>query len=88
MYGKFLAYSKSFLSVMVLMIRCILYPGAHLFVTSGGKEQGASILHDKIHEICDLIPAFKTSFLCPSKITRKNDESDINSQTIKKNKPF
>ena len=59
MYGKFLAYSKSFLSVMVLMIRCILYPGAHLFVTSGGKEQGASILHDKIHEICDLIPAFK-----------------------------
>ena len=44
---------------MVLMIRCILYPGAHVFVTSGGKEQGASILHDKIHEICDLIPAFK-----------------------------
>jgi hypothetical protein len=26
------------------MVRCILYPGAHLFVTSGGKEQGASIL--------------------------------------------
>ena len=42
------AYSKSFLSVMALMIRCILYPGAHLFVTSGGKEQGASILHDKL----------------------------------------
>jgi hypothetical protein len=42
------AYSKSFLSVMALMIRCILYPGVHLFVTSGGKEQGASILHDKV----------------------------------------
>jgi hypothetical protein len=42
------AYSKSFLSVMALMVRCILYPGAHLFVTSGGKEQGASILHDKV----------------------------------------
>ena len=28
------AYSISFLSVLVLMIRCILYPGAHLFVTS------------------------------------------------------
>jgi hypothetical protein len=37
---------------MALMIRCILYPGAHLFVTSGGKEQGASILHDKVNEIC------------------------------------
>lgn len=33
------AYSKSFLSVLVLMIRCILYPGAKLFVTSGGKER-------------------------------------------------
>mgnify|MGYP000594452118 FL=1 len=53
------AYSKSFLSVMALIVRCILYPGVHLFVTSGGKEQGASILHDKVNEICDLIPSFK-----------------------------
>ena len=53
------AYSKSFLSVMALMIKCILYPGAHLFVTSGGKEQAASILHDKVQEICQLIPSFK-----------------------------
>ena len=53
------AYSKSFLSVMALMVRCILFPGAHLFVTSGGKEQGASILHDKVQEICSLIPNFK-----------------------------
>lgn len=44
---------------MALMIRCILYPGAHLFVTSGGKEQGASILHDKVQELCALIPNLK-----------------------------
>lgn len=31
------AYSKSFLSMMTLMIRCILYPNSHLFVTTGGK---------------------------------------------------
>lgn len=31
------AYSKSFLSMMVLCIRCILYPNADLFVTTGGK---------------------------------------------------
>lgn len=31
------AYSKSFLSMMVLMLRCILYPNSHLFVTTGGK---------------------------------------------------
>lgn len=53
------AFSKSFLSVMVLMIRCILYPRANLFVTSGGKEQAAGILKDKVNEICILIPAFQ-----------------------------
>ena len=52
------AYSKSFLSIMALMIRCILYPRANLFVTSGGKEQAAGILKDKVNEICTLIPAF------------------------------
>lgn len=33
------AYSKSFLSVLVLMLRCIFYPGCHLFVTTGGKQK-------------------------------------------------
>lgn len=51
------AFSKSFLSMMVLMIRCILYPNSHLFVTTGGKEQAASITMSKIEEICNLIPA-------------------------------
>ena len=50
------AYSKSFLSMMALMIRCILYPNSHLFVTTGGKEQAASITIAKIQEICKLIP--------------------------------
>lgn len=51
------AYSKSFLSMMVLMLRCILYPNSHLFVTTGGKEQAASITIAKIEEICKLIPS-------------------------------
>lgn len=53
------AYSKSFLSMMVLMIRCILYPKSKLFVTSGGKEQASGIMQEKVSEICTLIPAFK-----------------------------
>ena len=53
------AYSKSFLSMMVLMCRCILYPKCKLFVTSGGKEQAAGIVKEKVQEICTLIPAFK-----------------------------
>ena len=51
------AYSKSFLSALVLMLRCILYPGAKLFVTSGGKEQSSSILKSKVQELTRLIPA-------------------------------
>lgn len=50
------AYSKSFLSVLVLMLRCILYPGSHLFVTTGGKEQAATIAKEKADELCSLIP--------------------------------
>lgn len=53
------AYSKSFLSIMALLTRCILYPGAKLFITSGGKEQAANIAREKIDEILDLIPGFK-----------------------------
>ena len=53
------AYSKSFLSVLVLMISCILYPGSHLFVTTGGKEQAAGIAREKAEEICKLIPGMK-----------------------------
>lgn len=53
------AFSKSFLAVLVLVIRCILYPGAKLFIVSGTKEQGASIAKEKIEELLELIPALK-----------------------------
>ena len=42
---------------MVLILRCIFYPGCELFITTGGKEQAASITIAKIDEICRLIPA-------------------------------
>ena len=40
------------------MIRAILYPGAKIFSTAGGKEQAAQILQEKIQDICNKIPAF------------------------------
>lgn len=46
------AYSKSFLTVMASMIRCILYPGAKLFVCSGGKLL-------KILYFCRLLTLYK-----------------------------
>ena len=53
------AYSKSFLSVLVLMLRCVLYPNSHLFVTTGGKDQAAGILQEKAELLCRFIPGLK-----------------------------
>lgn len=53
------AYSKSFLSVLVLLLRSVLFPNSHLFVTTGGKEQAAGILKEKVDELCKLIPGMK-----------------------------
>lgn len=56
-YGTFpRGYSKSFLCTMLLLVRAILFPGAKMFVASGGKEQSASIIAEKVSEICDIIP--------------------------------
>lgn len=50
------AFSKSFLSVLLNMVKCILYPGIKVFITSGGKEQATGILKEKVQELVDLIP--------------------------------
>ena len=42
-----------------MMVRAILYPGAKLFTSAGGKAQAAGILQEKITEICRLVPAFE-----------------------------
>ena len=42
--------------MMSLMLKAILYPGVKAAVTTGGKEQAASITIAKVEEICKLIP--------------------------------
>ena len=49
-------FSKSFLAIMGLMLKAILFPGSKVFVTTGGKEQAALITIAKVEEICRLIP--------------------------------
>ena len=68
------AYSKSFLSMMVLMLRCILYPNCNLFVTTGGKEQAASITIAKIEEICRLIPALNNEINWDRGVSKKSKD--------------
>jgi hypothetical protein len=50
------AFSKSFLGMMALSLRAVLFPGSDLFVTTGGKDQAGSITLSKIEEICKLLP--------------------------------
>ena len=69
------AYSKSFLSMMVLMLRCILFPGCELFITTGGKEQAASITVAKIDEICRLIPPLNNEINWERGVSKKSKDS-------------
>lgn len=68
------AYSKSFLSMLVLMLRAILYPGSHLFVTTGGKEQAASITIAKIEELCTLIPPLNNEINWDRGVSKKSKD--------------
>lgn len=70
------AFSKSFLSMMALMLRCIFYPGSELFVTTGGKEQAASITCAKVEEICKLIPALYNE-ICWGRGESKKSKDDV-----------
>lgn len=67
-------YSKSFLAVLSLMVRCILYPGAKLFSSAGGKSQAAGILKEKVDELCKLVPALERELdLRPGKTRQSKD---------------
>lgn len=54
------------------MLRCILYPGSNLFVTTGGKEQAASITVAKIEEICKLIPSLHNEINWDRGVSKKS----------------
>lgn len=71
------AYSKSFLGVLILMLRCILYPGADLFVCTGGKEQATRITQQKLNEWLDLVPALRNEIDWKSKETSPNGKDMV-----------
>lgn len=68
-------FSKSFLTMMSLMIKAILYPGSELFVTAGGKNQASSITISKIEEICKLIPALSKEIIWDKGVTKHSKDN-------------
>ena len=45
------AFSKSFLTILALMLQCIFIPGRKVFICAPNKNQGAQIAKEKIYEI-------------------------------------
>ena len=68
-------FSKSFLAIMGLMLKAILFPGSKVFVTTGGKEQAALITISKVEEICKLIPALAKEIVWDRGATKKSKDS-------------
>lgn len=68
-------FSKSFLSIMALMLKAILFPGSEVFVTTGGKEQAAMITISKVEEICKLIPTLANEINWDRGVSKKSKDS-------------
>lgn len=68
-------FSKSFLAIMGLMLKAILFPGSKVFVTTGGKEQAAMITIAKVEEICKLIPALANEINWERGVSKKSKDN-------------
>ena len=53
------AFSKSFLTILGLMLQCIFIPGRKVFICAPNKKQGAQIAKEKILEIYRHWPLIK-----------------------------
>ena len=68
-------FSKSFLAIMGLMLKAILFPGSKVFVTTGGKEQAAQITMSKVEEICKLIPVLQKEINWGRGVSKKSKDT-------------
>lgn len=51
--------AKSFTEILALMLKCIMYPGTHLFICAPTKYQAASIAKENIEKIWEFYPLLK-----------------------------
>lgn len=54
------AFSKSFISILAIMLQCIFMPGTKRFICAPAKNQSAQIAREKIIEIYDRFPLIKS----------------------------
>jgi hypothetical protein len=53
------AFSKTFISILGMLLKCIFQPGSKCFICAPKKEQSAKIAKEKFDEIFDLLPLLK-----------------------------
>lgn len=57
------AFSKSFITIMALLLQCIFIPGTRRFICAPNKKQSAQIAKEKIGEIYDKYPLIRREVL-------------------------
>lgn len=57
------AFSKTFVSLLGMYLKCIFQPGSKVFICAPQKEQSAKIAKEKFLEIFDLFPILKKELL-------------------------
>ena len=66
-------YSKSFLSILAGILRCIFLPGTTMFLVAPGASQGVEIASEKINQILNIWP------MLGAEIAKKNEsQKEIN----------
>lgn len=66
-------YSKSFLSILAAILRCIFLPTTTMFLVAPGASQGVEIAQEKINQILNIWP------LLNNEIAKKNEsQKEIN----------
>ena len=53
------AFSKTFISILGMILKCIFQPGSKTFICAPKKEQGAKIAKEKVEEILDFFPLLR-----------------------------
>jgi hypothetical protein len=66
--------AKSFTQILALYLKCIMYPGAELFICAPGKEQAAKISQANIEKIWGFFPILQNEV---DKVIFQNDYTKI-----------
>lgn len=57
------AFSKTFLSILAMVLKCIFQPGIKVFIAAPSKQQGAKVAKEKVEEILDKFPLLRKELI-------------------------